>query len=184
MPKAIGILELSSIAIAHQAQDVLLKAADVQLLVARTICSGKYLIVFGGTVAAVEASLAAGQTEAEGYLIDDTIIPSVHEEVFPALANSVELPEGAVKALGIVETFSASSIIECADAGVKASKVNLLRIHVAMAIGGKGFVTLTGDVAAVQAAVKAAAQVASEHGILVATTVIPNPRRELFREFI
>ena len=37
---------------------------------------------------------------------------------------------------------------------------------------------------AVQAAVGAAARVASEHGILVGTAEIPNPREELFREFI
>ncbi|MBI2503150.1 MAG: BMC domain-containing protein [Candidatus Latescibacteria bacterium] len=57
---AIGLIELSSIAAGFAVADVLLKAAMVELLINRTICSGKYLILIGGEVAAVEASLAAG----------------------------------------------------------------------------------------------------------------------------
>jgi microcompartment protein CcmL/EutN len=53
-----------------------------------------------------------------------------------------------------------------------------------MAIGGKGYVMLTGDVASVEAAVSAGATVASEEGILVARAVIAAPRKELFREFV
>jgi len=96
----------------------------------------------------------------------------------------VELNPDQARALGVVETFSASSIIDCADAAVKAADVILFRIHLAMAIGGKGFFSCTGDVAAVQAAVEAGARMASEDGILVNKVVIPAPRPELFQEFI
>ncbi|MCX7016501.1 MAG: BMC domain-containing protein [Candidatus Sumerlaeota bacterium] len=184
MPQAVGMIETSSIAIGHEAEDAMLKAADVRLLVARTICSGKYLVIIGGDVAAVEAALAAGRAAAEGVLIDEMIVPVAHPGVFPALANSVALPAEQVGALGIVETFSACSIVEAADAAAKAAEVTLLRIHVAMAIGGKGFFLCTGDVAAVRSAIEAGAAVAARHGILVATAVIPNPQRELFREYI
>jgi microcompartment protein CcmL/EutN len=53
-----------------------------------------------------------------------------------------------------------------------------------MALGGKAFVTLTGDVASVQSAVDAAAAVCSERGLLVNKVVIPNPRKELLKEII
>ena len=49
----------------------------------------------------------------------------------------------------MVEAFSVASVIEAADAAVKAANVQLLHIHLAMAIGGKGFVSMTGDVASV-----------------------------------
>ena len=39
---AIGLVELSSIALGHEVEDTMLKTASVELLVARTICSGKY----------------------------------------------------------------------------------------------------------------------------------------------
>ena len=61
----------------------------------------------------------------------------------------------ALEALGIVESFSVASLIEGADAAVKAANVQLIEIRLAMALGGKAFVTMTGNVAAVQSAVDA-----------------------------
>ena len=40
-PKSIGVIELSSIGVGYRAEDEMLKAASVELLIARTICSGK-----------------------------------------------------------------------------------------------------------------------------------------------
>ena len=73
MSHAIGILEVSSIAAGFLAHDAMLKAADVQTLVARTICPGKFLIVIGGTVSAVSASLDAGKSH--GFIIEWLNIP-------------------------------------------------------------------------------------------------------------
>lgn len=181
---AIGLIESSSIGLGFLAQDAMLKAASVQLLVARTICSGKYLIVVGGEVAAVSASVEAGAAELPGSLIEERIIPRVHPSVFPAISMAVDCPPEELQALGILETFSASSIIEVADAAAKAADVKLLRIHLAMALGGKGFVLLTGEVAAAEAAVAAGAAIAAEEGILVSRVVIPAPAPELFDEII
>ena len=50
--------------------------------------------------------------------------------------------------------------------------------------GGKAFVTLTGEVAAVQSAVDAGGAVCAERGLLVNKVVIPNPRKELLKELI
>ena len=55
--KSIGAIELSSIGLGYRAQDELLKAGNVQIFIARTICSGKYLIIFGGPVSDVETDL-------------------------------------------------------------------------------------------------------------------------------
>jgi microcompartment protein CcmL/EutN len=84
----------------------------------------------------------------------------------------------------VIETFSAASIISVADACIKAADVTLLRIHLAMALGGKGFLLMAGDVSSVQAAVAAGAKVAGEDGMLVGKGVIPAPSPELFRDFI
>jgi microcompartment protein CcmL/EutN len=87
-------------------------------------------------------------------------------------------------ALGIIETFSVASIIEAADAAVKAANVQLLQIHLAMAIGGKGYVTMTGEVAAVTAAVEAGAAFIRNKGLLVNKVVIPQPRPEVLEDRI
>jgi microcompartment protein CcmL/EutN len=88
-PKAIGAIELSSIGIGYQIEDEMLKAASVAMLIARTICSGKYLIVVGGGVSDVEAAVQAGLAGAGEAIIDHLIIPNVHESLFPALGQSV-----------------------------------------------------------------------------------------------
>ena len=184
MSHAIGIIELSSIAAGYDAQDAMLKAADVTTLIARTICSGKYLIIVGGTVSSVSAALDAGEKQAAGFLIESLNIPNVDRQVFRAVSGTVELKELRNRSLGIVETFSATTIIEAADAAVKAADVVLFRVHVSMAIGGKGFMLVNGDTSAVQAAVDAAVEAVRKSGTLVNKVIIPSASRELFNEYI
>ena len=180
--KAIGIVETSSIAKGFEIADTILKAANVQIVVNRTICPGKYMVLIGGDVDAVQASIEAGVKVAAHTLVDQFVIPNVHPSVFPAISGVAHLPE--LKALGVVEAFSVASIIEAADAAVKASNVQLLTIHLAMAIGGKAFVTMTGDVASVSEAVEVAAAVVQRRGLLVEKVVIPAPRPEIVSEFV
>ncbi|HID76866.1 MAG TPA: BMC domain-containing protein [Planctomycetaceae bacterium] len=182
--KAVGAIELSSIGIGYQIEDDMLKAASVDLLIARTICSGKYLVVIGGSVSDVEAAIRAGLEGAGEAIIDHLVVANVHESVFPALGQSVTLPSDHVGALGVIETFSGVSVLAAADVAAKAARVTLLRIHVAMALGGKGLLLMTGSVADVRAGVQAAAGEAKARGLLVSEVVIPRPSRELFAEYL
>ena len=183
-PKSIGAIELSSIGLGYKVQDEMLKAASIEILIARTICSGKYFIVLTGTVSDVSAAIQAGLAAPEEAVIDHVVIPNVHESVFPALGQSVVLDPDRAEALGIVETFSGVSVIAAADAAAKAAKVTLFRIHVAMALGGKGFCLMSGTVADVEAGVRAAANEARRRGLLVSEVVIPRPGMELFSEYL
>lgn len=186
--QAIGMIELTSVAVGYEVQDAMLKAAEVKLYMARTICSGKYIVIVGGDMGAVQASVNAGKEAAPDGIIDTILIPNIHADVFKALGGSVQLTVSAqpseVPSLGIIETFSASTALEAADAAAKAANVTLFRLHVAMALGGKGFVLMAGSVGDCRAAVAAGAAVVKEKGLLVATAVIPRPSRELFGEYM
>ena len=179
---SIGLIELSSIAAGFQVTDSMLKAADVVLVLARTICSGKYMVLVRGDVAGVEAALAAGCSSGDFSVIDTFLIPNVHEDLFPALSGTANV--GDLESLGVVESFSVASLIEAADAMAKSANVRLVELRLAMALGGKAFASCTGTVAAVRAAVEAGAQVIGRKGLLVNKVVIPQPRPELFREMI
>jgi microcompartment protein CcmL/EutN len=181
---SIGLLELTSVAIGHLALDAMLKTASVEVLLARSICSGKYLIAISGDVASVEAAVECGARLAAGSLIEKRMIARLHPAVLPAISMAVDVAPERIQALGIVETFSASSIIDVADAAAKAANVILLRIHLAMALGGKGFVVMTGDVSNVETAVAAGSRIAIDEGMLVARCVIAAPQKELFRDWI
>jgi microcompartment protein CcmL/EutN len=179
---AIGMVETSSIAKGFEIADTILKTAQVKMVVNRTICPGKYMVVIGGYVDAVNESIKAGVEVGAHTVVDHFIIPNVHPSVFPAISGVAHLPD--LEALGVIESFSVASIIEAADTAVKAANVQLITIHLAMAIGGKGWVSMTGDVAAVQAAVEAGASIIAKKGLLVEKVVIPRPRPEIVSEFI
>jgi microcompartment protein CcmL/EutN len=183
-PKSIGAIELSSIGVGYRIEDDMLKAASVELLLARTICSGKYLIVVGGSVSDVETAIQTGLAAAGEAIIDHLVIPNVHESVFPALGQSVVLRDEEAGALGVIETFSGVSVLAAADAAAKAARVTLFRIHVAMALGGKGLCLMTGTVSDVRAGVQTAAEEVRNRGLLVSEIVIPRPSRELFAEYL
>jgi len=160
----------------------MLKAATVELLLSRSICSGKYMVAVRGNVAAVTAAVDAGVHEGDASVIDSFVIPNLHDQVFPALAGTP--PRESLEALGILESFTVASLLEGADAAAKAAAVRLLEIRLAMALGGKAFVTLTGSVSAVPSAIDAGAEVIANKGMLVNRVVIPNPREELWSEVI
>lgn len=182
MNNSIGLLELSSIAAGFQICDAMLKAANVELVLARTICSGKYMVLIRGDVAAVESAVAAGKAENEFSVVDSFVIPNVDETLFPAIAGATK--GQTMEALGVLESFSVASLIEGADAMVKAANVRLLEVRLAMALGGKAFAVVTGSVSAVRAAVDAGAQAVGRKGLLVNKIVIANPRPELLHELI
>lgn len=179
---SIGLIELGSIAAGYEVTDAMLKTADVDLILARSICSGKYMVMVKGDVAAVEASVDSGSRAGGFSIIDKFVIPNVHESIFPAISGTSKVE--TLEALGILESFSVASLIEGADAAAKAANVRLIEVRLAMALGGKAFVTLTGSVSAVRSAVEAGAEVIGRKGLLVNKVVIPNPRSELLNEMI
>jgi len=184
--QSIGMIEMTSVGIGHLVQDAMLKAANVKLLLARTICSGKYIVVVGGSVAQVSAAVEAGLEAAPDGVIDHINLANVHPDVFPALGQQVQLtqPIESNLSIGIIETFSSASAIEASDAAAKAADVKLYKLHIAMALGGKGFVMMAGSVASCRAAVDAGAAVVKDKGLLVSSVVIPRPSEELFRDYI
>lgn len=181
---AVGAIELSSIGVGYQVQDALLKSANTELLIARTICSGKYLVVVAGNVADVETAIETARNVGKDAVIDYLTVPNVHPAVFPAITQSVVLSPEEIGALGIVETFSAVSAMIAADTAAKAANVTIFRLNLAMAMGGKGLLMMTGSIANVEAAVDAAVESIKDHGLLVSKTVIPRPEKELFTDYI
>ncbi len=62
--------------------------------------------------------------------------------------------------------------------------MTLFRIHVAMAMGGKGLCLMTGSVADVRAGMQAAADVVRQRGLLVSEVVIPAQAGSLFADYL
>ncbi len=176
---ALGLLELYSVARGMQAADAGNKAAEVRLIFARPFCAGKFAVLWAGNVAEVSASLTAGRRVGSHLVVDETLLPAAHPSLIPALGGANPYPHGA--ALGIVETYSIASTLGSADAAVKAAHVNLIELRAAIGLGGRGYFTVAGEVAAVRQAVDVAKTYVADLGLLVDSQVIPAPDPQLIR---
>lgn len=175
MAHAIGMVELNSIARGIEVCDFMVKAAQVDLLRSSTVCPGKYIVIIAGETGDVTASLNEGIKRGGEHVLDTLRIPNIHPQLIPAISMTNQVTERG--AVGVLEFYSVASAITAADVAAKAANVTLIEVRIGYAIGGKGFVTLTGDVGAVRAAVEAAGKGAE---LLVGTTVIPRPDPKLF----
>ena len=183
-PPALALIELSSIARGMHVTDAMLKAAEVTLVMSRSICSGKFMVMVAGEQAEVEASLNAGVEIAQECTIDTVRLDNVHPDVYPAVSSTGTMSIDRAKALGIVESFSVASLVEAIDKVAKEAVVEMVCCRLAMALGGKAYLVFTGDVDAVSLSMDAGAEVVEERGLLVNKVLIPDPRPELFRTLI
>ncbi len=185
--EAIGVVELSSISKGYLVQDAMMKSSHVEKLIARTICSGKYLIVVRGDIAAVETAVNEAKEVGDYAIINSTCISNLDPQVFPALAGSRTLDEldmNKIPAMLVLETFSVVTSIKAADFAAKEANLNLMRIHAAMAIGGKAFVVITGEIGALEAALIPAVEYCKEDGMLSDYAIINNPHADVLKELI
>ena len=85
----------------------------------------------------------------------------------------------AQSALGLVETKGLAALMEASDAMLKAANVTMIGWDKA----GSGLVTsfVTGDVAAVKAAVDAGAEAARRVGEVISVNVIPRPHDDVMK---
>ena len=180
--RTIGCVELSSIGMGMQTADEMVKAANVELVMARTTCPGRYLIVVTGDTGAVTSSVQTGLHLAADMVVDSFVIPNVHESVIPAM-NGTAIHD-RINALGVIETYTAASCVLAADAAAKAGEVSLLDLRLSAGLGGKAFVVMTGEVSAVQSSVDAGAANVTEGGPVVSKIVIASPSEDLKRQLL
>ncbi|MEG0767557.1 MAG: BMC domain-containing protein [Clostridia bacterium] len=182
MGKSIGMVEYKTVSTGMQAADAMLKAADVEIVEAQTVCPGKYIVLISGDLSAVRAAVTVATVQFGTHLIDQFVLGNPHESIFPAIYGTAEVDQ--TRALGILETFSAASIIVAADAAAKTAQVLLIELRIARGMCGKSYLILTGEVAAVQAAIDRAQQTAGEGGMLLDSAVIPNPDPQLWKNIL
>lgn len=182
MIRTIGLLEFNSIVKGIETADTMIKAAQVDLILSNSICPGKYIVLIAGDVGAVHSAVEAGRDVGRQYIVDDLILPNVHPQLINAINGATQV--GEVNAIGAMEFYSVATSIVAADAAAKAASIHLIEIRLGFAIGGKSFVTLSGDVSAVQEAIEAGSRIGKENGMLIAKVVIPSPRTELFEKLL
>ncbi len=169
---AVALVEFDSIATGIVSGDAMVKASPLGSIYAGTVHPGKYLVLVSGDTASVEEALGAGITAGGGSVIATVFLPDIDPQVVAAITTSGEAGVADGDALGIVETAEVSAVIDAADAGVKAARVELAAVRLADGLGGKGYALFSGDVADVEAAVDAAVDRATPTGALLQHRII------------
>ncbi|MBQ6829778.1 MAG: BMC domain-containing protein [Clostridia bacterium] len=182
MKKAIGMVEYKTVSSGMRAADLMVKTAEVDILQADTVCPGKFMVLISGELSAVKAAVDAAKNADSEQLIDCFVLGNPHDSIFSALYGASEI--GSPNALGVLETFSAAAAIVAADTAAKTAMVDLIELRLARGMCGKSYLLLTGDIAAVQAAIETAKVGAGEDGMFLDSTVIPHPDEKLWKNIL
>lgn len=182
MSKAIGMVEYKTVSTGIKAADMIVKTAQVELIQSQTVCPGKFIILFTGEISAVKACVDAVSVSYEDGLIDKFVLGNPHESIMRALTCTTDIEQ--VEALGVIETFTAASIIVAADYAAKNAEVSLIEVRVARGMCGKSYLLLTGSVAAVTESVQNACKHIGEEGTLLDHAIIPNPSKDFIETLL
>ncbi len=177
MAKAIGMVEITTVSAGYEAADEMVKAADVELLQAEVTCPGKFVILITGELSAVRASVDRANGRYSDKIIDTFVLGNPHESIFPAIYGTSQ-PK-TVNALGVLETYDVAALIVAADMAAKTAIVELIELRLAKGMCGKSYMTLTGSVSAVQAAIDKAKAEAGDKGMFLDSSVIARPSDKL-----
>ena len=178
---ATGLLELSSIARGVEVADAILWESEIELLFATHVQPGKYVMLFTGSVQDLGSALRRGAEIAGADLVDQLLIPQVHPQVEGALRRRDGQIQGTIDAVGVVETTTVASAVRAADVALKEATVDLMELRIANGLGGKSYLSITGEVSDVRSSVAAGAGLAEGEGCLSRQVVIPRPHPDLVR---
>ena len=176
---ALGVVELSSVARGVVVADAMVKKAPVELVFARAVSSGKFVVLVSGEVADVDEALACAIETAQATLVDRLMLPQAADGVLAALRRAAP-SVGVADAVGIFETFSVASSLLAADAAAKAAEVEVAELRLADGLGGKAYFVVAGAQADVEAAMFAAEHVTAT-GMLLGREVIARPHEDLLK---
>ncbi len=176
------MVEYKTVSSGIRAADLMIKTSSVEVIQASVVCPGKYIVLITGDLSAVKASVDAAKVQIGEQMIDSFVLGNPADDLFPAIFGGVAVEDA--KALGVLETFSVPSIIVAADTAAKTSDVTLIELRLARGMCGKSYVMITGDVAAVTSAIEHAREVVGEDGMLLDSTVIPSPDKDLWASIL
>jgi len=182
MAKALAMAELTTVSTGMKAADIMVKTAEVNVIEAEVVCPGKYIILIEGELSAVRASVDAVKGMFPEKLIDSFVLGNPHESIFSAIYGSTTL--GEVDALGVLETYSAASIIVAADTAAKTAEVDLIELRIAKGMCGKSYMFITGSVASVTAAIERTRSQMEDSGFFLDSSVIAKPDEKLWQTLI
>lgn len=146
---ALLLMEYASIPEGIVAADAMAKRAPLGLLRLGTVQPGKFLVLAAGEVEPLDEARTAADDVSRA--LDRVLLADVHPAVVTALTSG---SDRTGEALGVIETRTVATLLQVADAGVKAAEVSLATLRLADGLGGKGYLLFSGPLHEVEAAME------------------------------
>jgi bacterial microcompartment shell protein len=169
---AITLLEFESVAVGTRVADAMVKRAPVDTFRIGTVHPGKFLILVGGSVAAVEEAHTEAMRLCGDALTDEILLPDVHEDVYASVVGQKRRANKG-DALGIIETATIPMNVRAADKIVKEASVTIVEIRLGDGLGGWGITHFCGKLEDVEAAMEAGLASTAHACIATRSTIIP-----------
>lgn len=175
----IAVIEFKSISKGIAVTDEMLKSAEVNLVLASTLCPGKYLTVLEGEVSAVENAVRTADRLGGRHVFSSEVISGINSEVIRAIGG--KLAVAPLGSMGIIEGLQMSNLISSADRSVDSADVVFLDFRLGKGCGAVSFFVITGILSSVEEAVENAISYLGSCGSLIAYKIINNPDRQVIR---
>ena len=164
-------------AVGTRVADAMLKKAPLDTFRVGTVHPGKYVVLIGGSDAAVDEAYVEGLRLGGECLVDQVRLSDVHPQVYEAVGGARR--EICGDTLGVLESDGLAATVVAADRAVKTAEVTIVEIRLGDGLGGKGLIYLSGLVRDVQVAVEAGLAAAQRPGVAMCHTIIPVVDEEL-----
>lgn len=153
---ALAMLDIAEVPLGLLALDALAKEAHVHVLNAGTVQSGRFMILFGGEVEAVQRSFARAQASVGTTLCDAVLLPAAEERIAPAIAQGTRRWPAPGDTLGVLQNATPPTLLRAVDAALKGALVDLVELRIGDGLDGKAIASLWGETHDVEAAVELA----------------------------
>jgi microcompartment protein CcmL/EutN len=157
--EALAAIEGSSLPVGLKALDACIKKASLEKTSLQLVSPGKFVLLIGGSVGAVEESYVEGRAVAEKFLLSHQIVMDVHPALVEAL-HAIMTPDGtfsvlgkgAEESVGVFEWSDICQALSAVDQVLKRVNVSLPFLRIAKGIGGKTLALFQGELGEIEAA--------------------------------
>ncbi len=167
------IVEFKSIARGIFTTDAMLKSASVSLLLATTLCPGKYLSIVSGDVDATAKALNTALEVGSDQVYSASQITAINKEVINAIGGVVK--QQINDAIAVIESQNISNIVSAADISIDTAEVEIVELRLGKGCGANSFYIITGALTAVEEACQPAILFLKNQGALLAYKIIKSP---------
>lgn len=146
MKGSLILIEFKNIATAFYILNELTENFNLEVVISKPLCPGRYILVFSGgmgEVSEAEISIKEIKKDSKHSNISVRVIGSIEQGIVEKINSPMNYP-GVIRGLGILEMVNSVEIIRAADLLYKSGDIEIISIKIGLGLGAKGIVLVEG----------------------------------------